>query len=658
MGAGESKPFIVGVDYYPEHWPEAMMDDDLSDIAGMGATTVRIGEFAWHAMEPTPGDYDFSFFDRVIERAKAKGLNVIFGTPTATFPAWLAATHPEILAMDQQGNRHSFGGRRQYCYNSPVYRKAALNITERLVQHYGSEEGIIAWQVDNEFGHEGSDMCYCPICIEKFRRYLETKYKNINGLNEDWGTIFWGQTYNSFDEIPGPLPTITTHNPSLQLEWARFRSESLLDFAKTMIDGIRRHKGGKQLVTHNLFGGYFNRCYDQDKLSEWLDVVSFDNYPVWGGLEEPISPSRSAMALDYIRGLKKQNFWVLEQLIGAQGHQEIGYIPRPRQAVMWAFQAMARGCDGLLFFRWRGMTRGAEQFCLGILDQDNRKGRKFAEAKEFFETAASHQAAFKAPIKADICAIYDFDTIWSWHFQPQSGGFDFETEFNRVYTPFYMQNRMIDVRNSRHDFSDYAVVLAPAMQIVDQPLTDRLERYVAEGGILVLTFRTGIKDRCNNLHFLQTPPGLLSNLSGIEVCEGESLGASRWAPVEGCGHYEGCTGKFSVWRDFITPVSAETLFRYSDSFYNGYAAVTRNRYKNGWVYTVGGGADPETLRLVAEEIAGRTTAPPSAQQLGVEIVRRESADGTTTLVLNHTAEEQTALGHAVGPYGCHIEKSS
>lgn len=37
-------------------------------------------------MEKTEGNYDFSFFDRVIEKAKEKGLKVIMGTPTATIP--------------------------------------------------------------------------------------------------------------------------------------------------------------------------------------------------------------------------------------------------------------------------------------------------------------------------------------------------------------------------------------------------------------------------------------------------------------------------------------------------------------------------------------------------------------------------------------------
>ena len=76
----------LGVDYYPEHWDKSMIDEDLDNILELNCNVIRIGEFAWHMMESTEGNFDFSYFDRVIEKAKQKGLKVIFGTPTATMP--------------------------------------------------------------------------------------------------------------------------------------------------------------------------------------------------------------------------------------------------------------------------------------------------------------------------------------------------------------------------------------------------------------------------------------------------------------------------------------------------------------------------------------------------------------------------------------------
>lgn len=86
---------------------------------------------------------------------------------------------------------------------------------------------------------------------------MKNKYKTTEKLNETYGTIFWGQSYNSFDEIPVPLKTITTHNPTLQLDWARFRSYSLNNYANYQVKLVRESKGEHQTVTTNLSGGFF-----------------------------------------------------------------------------------------------------------------------------------------------------------------------------------------------------------------------------------------------------------------------------------------------------------------------------------------------------------------------------------------------------------------
>ena len=243
----------------------------------------------------------------------------------------------------------------------------------------------MAWQIDNEFGHEGSDLCYCDNCKNEFRNYLKNTYSNdINKLNDIWGTVFWSQTYNDFDEIPLPTKTITTHNPSLRMEWERFRSISVEKYAKMQVDLLKEILGKDTVVIHDFSGGYFDKSYDFSKVAKHIDIVAYNNYPVWGGQIEPIPPYEIACGLDFMRGAKKNNFWITEAIMGAQGHDVIGYLPRPKQAKMWSYQAMAHGCNSLMYFRYRGATKGAEQFCYGIIDNDNKKRRKFYEVQSFF----------------------------------------------------------------------------------------------------------------------------------------------------------------------------------------------------------------------------------------------------------------------------------
>jgi beta-galactosidase len=523
----------LGVDYYPEHWPKDMIEQDIEGIKGLGANIVRIGEFAWYLMEKEDGEFDFSFFDEVIERLKTQGIKVMFGTPTATFPAWLAKKYPSILSKDENGHTRVFGGRRQYCFNSKVYREYSARITRKLVEHYKAEEAIIAWQIDNEFGHEGSDMCYCEQCHGEFQSFLEKKYQTIDNLNETYGTVFWGQTYNDFSEIPMPMKTITTHNPTLELDWARFRSFSLNRYTHEQTRIVKELKGSHQLVTTNVSGGFFDKWFDHEENLKLMEFVSYDNYPVWGGLTEPVAPAETAMSHDFNRGLLGKNFWIVEELMGAQGHDVIGYLPRPNQAKMWTYQAFAHGCTDLLYFRWRGMTKGAEQFCYGVVNQDNNYGRKYKEVQTVFGDIQQYEDVLQSEIQSVIAVLYDYDNIWSWRFQTQSAGFDFTNELLRLYTPFYKQNVNMDVIPVTRDFSKYKVLLVPALQIIDKELGERFEKFVESGGTVVFSFRTGIKDKNNNIHFKETLPGHVRDIAGIKIHEIESLASTNDVSIVG-----------------------------------------------------------------------------------------------------------------------------
>lgn len=645
----------LGVDYYPEHWNISLIDEDLTRMKEMGVNTVRIGEFAWNMMEKKEGEFDFSFFDRVIEKCKKYGLSVMFGTPTATFPAWLATKQPDIFNVAEDGQRISFGGRRQYCYNSATYLDYSLRIVKKLVQHYSGETQVFAWQVDNELGHEGSDDCYCSNCQEAFSTYLKQRYDSIDELNEVWGTIFWGQTYQSFDQIPMPTRTITVHNPSMRLEWLRFRSYSLSQFAKKHIEQIRKFKGNHQTVTTNIPGGFFEKKFDHNEFSRDLDFVSYDNYPVWGGLDEPVSPAMLSMTLDFVRGLKQENFWIVEQLMGAQGHDVIGYLPRPNQAKLWAYHAFAHGTTDMLFFRWRGMTHGAEQNCLGILDTDNRLTRKYKEVQSFFKDISNYKKVVDSPIQSDIALVYDFDTIWSWQIQQESAAFDFTEEVMRLYEPFYTQNQSIDVIRADVDFENYRVLLLPVMKIMDEQLVERLEAFTANGGTVIFSYRAGVRDRNNNLVLGEQQPGKLSPLLGVQVEEVESMPDGKEIEIQ---TDKGKKGSSKVWRDLIKPLDATGLYHYTDA-YRDYAAVTVNTFGKGNAYYIGTGADKEVMQEIANRVADERGLNTTKTSAGIEVMERTTEDGSSYLfIMNHNGQEGYYNDVQLAPYACKIVRKS
>ncbi len=645
---------IAGVAYYPEQWDRSLIESDLDRIVRLGCNTVRIGEFGWHVMERAEGEFDFSFFDEVIEKAKKRGLSVVFGTPTATAPAWLAYNYPEVCSKFENGAVKAYGGRHTCCYSSEVYTDISRRIVKKLAEHYRDESAIIAWQIDNELGHEGSDVCWCEKCAAGFRKWLEKKYRDVGALNDRYGTAFWSQQYNSFDEIPMPSATVTVHNPSLRLDWERFCSDKIVSFARMQTETIKSVIPSATVI-HDFSGGGLGKSLDYRAVAAVTDKTAYNNYPVWGGQREPLPPSEIAFGLDYIRGLKGECFWITEAIMGAQGHDVTGYAPRPGQAAMWSFQAVARGCDGLMFFRFRGAHKGAEQFCYGLIDADDREGAKWKESAEFFRRFKELDGKVSAPPEAEACILYGFDSLASFRIQKQSEIFDSEKEMKKWHAAFYRANVMTDVIPWDSCFERYGVVVVPDMIICEPSFRERLKTYVANGGAVIATYRTSVKDPDNNLVSGERLPVGLTDLFGLETEQSESLWEEEGTLLKGERGAGKKTAVGGVFREMCRTTTAETLYRYDDGFYGDFAAVTKNKFGKGIAFYVA--CSPE--RDLADEIAAKACAFARIKQTfapdGIEVVERKYDGGTLRFVINHNAERAFYGGKELEAFGVSVE---
>jgi len=130
--------------YYPEHWPENQWATDAAQMVATGLTWVRIGEFAWSRMEPSPGTFTWDWLDRAISVLGEAGLKIVLGTPTATPPRWMVDKYPDMLAVDAHGQPSKYGSLRHYDFSHHGYREECRRIARLMGERYGRNPHVAA----------------------------------------------------------------------------------------------------------------------------------------------------------------------------------------------------------------------------------------------------------------------------------------------------------------------------------------------------------------------------------------------------------------------------------------------------------------------------------------------------------------------------------
>ncbi|MCG3056377.1 beta-galactosidase, partial [Escherichia coli] len=70
-------------------------------------------------------------------------------------------------------------------------------------------------------------------------------------MNQQWGTVFWSQTYTDWSQIPTPRKVYQEHNPSLLLDFDRFCADAYTAYNKLQVDILRSIVRKDQFITHN-----------------------------------------------------------------------------------------------------------------------------------------------------------------------------------------------------------------------------------------------------------------------------------------------------------------------------------------------------------------------------------------------------------------------
>uniref|UniRef100_UPI00066B62CC beta-galactosidase n=1 Tax=Streptomyces sp. SBT349 TaxID=1580539 RepID=UPI00066B62CC len=502
-----------GGDYNPEQWPRKTWEEDMRLMREAGVNLVSVGVFSWGLLEPRAGQFAFGWLDEVMDLLADNGVAANLATPTAAPPAWLAHEHPETLPVDAEGRTIAFGARQHYCPSSPVFRHHAERITERLAERYAGHPALAMWHIGNEY--PGLAYCHCPASAADFRRWLARRYGSVEALNDAWGTAFWGQRYDSFDQVgTGRARLLGGPNTGQVLDFARFSGDASLACFAAERDIVRRHTPDIPVAT-NFMGPFKHLDYWRWAAEE--DVVALDIYPnAWDEEGQIIA----AYNFDLMRSLRGGEPWLLmESATGPNVQRRRNSARPPGQLRVRSLQAVARGADSVMFFQFRASAQGAERYHSAMLPHGGAATRTWREVVEL-----GRQVRRLAPLgggrtRAEAAMVWDWESWWALELPGRpSADLDFRAQVLAHYRPLWHANIPVDFVRPTDDLTGYRLVVVPNLYLTTDRAAANLTGYVRDGGHLLMSYFSGIADGDDRVR-LGGHPGAFREVLGLLIDE-------------------------------------------------------------------------------------------------------------------------------------------
>ena len=657
-----------GGDYNPDQWSEETWDDDVCLMKKAGVNTVALAIFSWDRIQPQENRWDFGWLDRIIDKLGKAGIATDLASATATAPLWLYEKHPEVLPCDKFGHPVNAGSRQSWSPTSPVFKEYALTLCRKLAERYGANPYVTAWHMGNEYGWNNRND-YSDNALNAFRLWCERKYGTIGALNQAWGTTFWGQEMNSFDEvlIPRFMGADSMVNPGQKLDFERFGNDMLLDFYKAERDAIAEICPDKPFTT-NFMVSTDQCCMDYADWANEVNFVSNDHYFHEGG-EMHLDELACSDALMDSFALGKP-WYVMEHSTSAVQWKPLNMRKRKGETVRDSLAHVAMGADAINFFQWRASAFGAESFHSAMVPhagEDTKLFRQVCELGETLQTLADAGVQGSELERSDTAILFSAESEWATRSQTlPSMKLNHWHDVRDWYRAFLNAGSRADIMPLKYDWSDYKTVVLPTVLMLSAVDTRRLADFAAAGGRVVVGYATGLIDE--NFHtWLGGYPGagngLLRDMLGIRGeefnilgsgVEGEPeairLGAGGEVAPEDAAALNGATTR--LWQNDVTVTGDRTqvLAMYAgeeaDEWeLDGMAAVTRNPYGAGEAYFVGCDLDVADLtKLIRTYLAAPAQSQQSQANTDVLHTVRKSADAAFDFYLPRGKKEVELQG--------------
>ena len=597
--------FLHGGDYNPDQWLDRpdILERDVALMQAAHVNCVSVGIFSWAFLEPEEGHYDFAWLDAVIDRLWKGGIHVILATPSGARPAWMAQKYPEVLRYDNTFHRNHFGARHNHCMTSPVYREKVRAIDTALAERYSHHPAVVLWHLSNEYGGD----CFCPLCQEKFRQWLQQKYGTLDNLNAKWWTGFWSQRYTDWSQIEPPSPRGQTANTSMQVDWRRFSTQQCKDFMTMERDAVKA-VNPELLCTANLMERFWD--YDYFSLAEAMDVVSWDAYPTWGSGDDLALAADFACNHDLMRSFKRQPFLLMESTPSLVNWRPHNRPKRPGMHELSSLQAVAHGSQSVLYFQWRAGRGGAEMFHGAVVDHYGEPDtRTFRDVTQVGKDLEALQPIYETERKARACIVFDTENRWAIDFAQaaNNGQMKYFDTVIAHYRALWEQGYAVDFCDMRActDLSGYDLVSAPMLFMTRNGIEEKLRAFVERGGMLLTTYWSGIVDEFDLAHLGAVPHGL-TDVLGLRATELDSLWPAQSNAMKTT---DGTTYQITELCGLVELQGAKVEATYAEDWYAGQPCLTRHTFGKGEAWYLAAKVEQSALNALYRRLAEKAKLP-------------------------------------------------
>ena len=585
---------MVGANYHPhdDKNPEKIKRD-IQFMKKAGFKIVRMGHLAWDSYEPTEGNFDFKWFDDVMDQMNKAGIKVILDIAVRPAPLWLHRKYPSMNITDQSGANLYPNHRYMEDMGDPMYQQYALRYADTISKHYANYPALFAFGIDNEPGD--GVISYSETVRIRFIEWLKAKYKTIDKLNDAWAGQRWSRRISDFEEVGLPLPGIKNGGaPERLLDFRRFISDEVVGFQQKFVDKVAAN-APNAFTTGNMW--YWVNS-DRGKFFDYAKTAYTGKITRQGSAFYPGTSLKGNGGLnEALFGLERVQY---ENTTPIWSTEFTTFTAVPNAIRKYAYASLFVGNQVVCGWTWQTMHGGEEQFLQGMMDWDGGLNRKYDEYKQIAsEFKKIEKYGFPYKVQADVALAFSFPA------QMVSGGHEGQTQdFFGSFFARDVDTRVVDLTQST---LNYKLLVLPGVTLMDELSANKIREFVKNGGTVLMTNPSAMVDEHNQV-FRTTLPGLLSDVFGIRVAGYEtSKDMNEISPIGNKGdqlQIEYKDKKFNInsYRfDVIESRGAEVMGNIT-SLPKAYPIITSNKFGKGRAIYIGGSAKGELLNTILDSL--------------------------------------------------------